>query len=895
MRAHSRGFTDDWRITYLSVVIVVIVTLTSGIMVYTIMQRQSEMILDKELEASVRDHASELSALINNDIDHARMLAVQPFILNKLRLINDRAHAADTDGREFIQTLKSIVPAVNFNAIALYGNDGRLVAKWGAIGSQPEISIPLRAPLNTQLIYSGGSFIRITINVKDGNQRLGHIFMEFPLLKLDAMIKDAGQRGKTAEFALCGPLEADMTCFKTTLTPHVFPRLSRQHNGKPLPMSYALDGHTGVISANDYRGRKVEAAYTAVGDFGLGMVLKIDTNELYASVRNEIFHVAPYILGLMLSGVLLLRWRVMPLVRKLVASEREAREKNEKLAENEAHIRAVVENIDDGLVIFEESGRIVSANPSAERIFGYPKGDVVGLHIYQLFSNADDQREYIMHLFLNPHEHMGYENMLELSGMRRDGTTVPIELRVTEMRWKGHRMLIGVFNDITKRKAFESQIVHLANHDSLTDLPNRDLLWDRINQAITHARRNDSKIAVLFIDLDHFKNINDSLGHQIGDHLLQKVAKLISSLIREGDTVARQGGDEFIVVLPDISQTEHAAQIAQKILSSLSEPIWLEGREFHSSASIGISLFPDNGMTVELLLQNSDAAMYHAKHLGRGTYQFFTPEMNVMAAERLDLESSLRHVLERGELQLHYQPIVDIKTGRIASVEALLRWKTAQGEWIPPSKFVPIAEDIGMIGPIGEWALKTACRQLKTWQSKGCGDLRMSVNLSLRQLRRKDPVKVISQVLQETGINPESLVLEITESVLMENPTHTTFVLTELNDMGVRLSIDDFGTGYSSLSYLKRFPIDKLKIDMSFIRDVVFDPDDAAIVKAIIAMARSLNIQVVAEGVESEAQLAFLVNQLCDEYQGYYHSRPLPAEEVFAILAGTSPANSHLG
>ena len=892
MRALSRGFTDDWRITYLSIVIVVIITLTGGLMVYLIMQRQSEMILDKELEASVHDHASELAAALNDNISYAHALAARPFVIDKLKHINGHYRDAVAAGKDLIQAVKPIVPNVDFNAIALYDNDNRLIAQWGDVEARPEISIPLHAPLNMLLIYSGGSFIRTTINVADGNQRLGHIVMESPLPKLDAMIKNAAQRGRTAELAICGPLKEDMTCLKTTLTSHVFPRLSRVRNGKPLPMSYALDGRAGVITSHDYRGKKVEAAYTAVGDFGLGMVLKIDTDELYASVRKEIFNIAPYILGLMLAGVLLLRWRVMPLVRKLVVSEREARESNEKLAENEAHIRAVVENIDDGLVIFAESGRIESANSAAQRIFGYDKGEVAGLQIHQLFSHDDDQREFIMDLFLNPGEHMGDENTLELSGMRKDGTNVPIELRVTEMRWKGHRMLIGLFNDITKRKAFESQIVYLANHDSLTGLPNRDLLWDRINQAITHARRNENMIAVLFIDLDYFKNINDSLGHQTGDQLLQQVAKLISRQVREGDTVARQGGDEFIVVLPDIGKTEHAAQIAQKILSALSEPIWMEGREFHSSASIGISVFPENGLTVESLLQNSDTAMYHAKHLGRGIYQFFTPEMNIKAAERLSLESNLRHVLERGELRLHYQPIVDLKTGRIVSVEALLRWKTSQGEWIPPAKFIPIAEDIGMIGPIGEWVLKTACRQLRQWQSDGCENLRMSVNLSLRQLRRKDPVNVLRRILHETGIDPGSLELEITESVLMENPIHTIVVLTELNDMGIQLSIDDFGTGYSSLSYLKRFPINKLKIDMSFIRDVVFDAEDAAIVKAIIAMAGSLNIRVVAEGVESQDQLEFLMDQSCNEYQGYLHSRPLPAEEVFDILIAKNPSGS---
>ena len=331
MRTLLRGFTDDWRITYLSIVIVVIVTLTGGLMVYIIMQRQSEMILDKELEASVREHASALSTLINNNIRYARALASRPVIIDKLNKIN--GHIVDTEaaGHELMLAIKPIVPNVDFSAIALYSADNRLVAQWGEINPRSELSIPLHAPIDIQLMYADGSYIRTNIEVRDAGQHLGRIVIMAPLYQVDDMIADAAERGKTAEFALCGPLEDDMSCFKTTLTPHVFPRLSRKRNGNPLPMSYALAGHTGVITSHDYRGEQVEAAYTAVGDFGLGMVLKIDTEELYASVRREIFHVAPYVLGLMLLGVLLLRWRVLPLVRKLVVSEREARESNEKL------------------------------------------------------------------------------------------------------------------------------------------------------------------------------------------------------------------------------------------------------------------------------------------------------------------------------------------------------------------------------------------------------------------------------------------------------------------------------------------------------------------------------------------------------------------------------------
>jgi diguanylate cyclase (GGDEF)-like protein len=463
---------------------------------------------------------------------------------------------------------------------------------------------------------------------------------------------------------------------------------------------------------------------------------------------------------------------------------------------------------------------------------------------------------------------------------RSSGETFPMELRVSEFYLDGQRQFIGVMRDITERKATEATITHLAHYDALTDLPNRRLVQDRIQQTVVWARRSGAQFAVMFLDLDKFKTINDTLGHDVGDQLLQMVAHRLTECLRAEDTVGRQGGDEFIVLLASLSAAEDAALVAQKILATLSAPFVINGQDLRTGASIGIAVYPQDGGDVETLLKNSDTAMYHAKEAGRSNCQFFTQAMNAAAAERLLLESSLRQAIERHELLLHYQPLVNIADGNIVATEALVRWNHPELGLVSPARFIPIAEDSGLIIPLGEWVLSQACHQLKQWREQGIALQRMVVNLSPRQFRQKHLVENFSRVLSETGVDPHWLGLEITETVIMENPELSIGILDELKALGIELSLDDFGTGYSSLGYLKRFPIDKLKIDQSFVHDITTDADDAAMVAAIIVMAHQLNIRVVAEGVETEAQLAFLREQGCDEYQGYYFSRPLSADTL---------------
>lgn len=457
---------------------------------------------------------------------------------------------------------------------------------------------------------------------------------------------------------------------------------------------------------------------------------------------------------------------------------------------------------------------------------------------------------------------------------------------------------LAVVRDISDRKEAEEQILKLAYFDTLTDLPNRTLFKDRLNQSIELARRSGKMVGVIFLDLDRFKNINDTLGHDTGDLLLKAVGERISGCLRSSDAVGRPhvaepfavlsrlGGDEFSILLAEMDNMHDVAKVARRLAEDLSEDFVVDGHEVFVTASTGVSLFPHDGDNAETLLKNADIAMYHAKEQGRDNLQFYNQAMNATAFERLAMENSLRKAVERKEFLLYYQPLVDLSTGAVNGVEALIRWRHPELGMVPPGDFIPMAEETGLITPIGEWVLKTACIQGMEWRKTGLSPIRIGVNLSAHQLRKKDIVGTIRDILDETGFDPHCLELEVTESAVMHNPEAAVNTLNSFKAMGIQIAIDDFGTGYSSLSYLKRFPIDVLKIDRSFVKDISTDSDDAAITMAVIAMAEQLKLKTIAEGVETQEQLKFLRDNTCDEIQGYLVSPPVPAEKVIQFLRG---------
>ncbi len=552
-------------------------------------------------------------------------------------------------------------------------------------------------------------------------------------------------------------------------------------------------------------------------------------------------------------------------------------------AGREQLVQKVFDHTPTGIVVTDDAYRILSSNPAATQMTGYEPFELHGHSILAFFEQA---REVVAEL---QGEQMGVRGVWngELEVTRKSGENFSAGVRVSrvdDMHSGLPANYIWIMADITERKEAEERMRHIAQHDPLTGLPNRLSLQIRLAQVLPDARRYQRTLAVMFLDLDRFKVINDTLGHQVGDELLREVAVRLSRVVRETDFVARLGGDEFVILLPAITMPADAAVVASKIIASLAAPIQVDNNELHTSPSIGISLFPVDGPDGDTILKHADTAMYHAKATGRNNYQFYAPEMNAVATERMEIERKLRHALVRNELALCFHPQFDAKTGRATGVEALVRWHHPVDGVISPDRFIPVAEETGIIVPLGEWVLAAACREMIQWMESGLPPLRMAVNVSARQLRRRDFCETVAGILAETGLPPEQLELEITESSVMENPEEAIEVLNRLVNMGVSLAIDDFGTGYSSLAYLKLFPIDHLKIDRSFVRDIEFDLNDRSIAFGTIALAHSLGLNVIAEGVESEDQLDLLSSNGCDEVQGYYFSKPLPGPAAFAFL-----------
>jgi diguanylate cyclase (GGDEF)-like protein len=484
---------------------------------------------------------------------------------------------------------------------------------------------------------------------------------------------------------------------------------------------------------------------------------------------------------------------------------------------------------------------------------------------------------------------------LELFGLRKDGTEFPVEIMFGPVEPSPGGMVLGVIRDITERKQieedarnrralFEREMSHLAQHDALTDLPNRLLLNDRLSQAISLARRNCSQLAVLFLDLDGFKHINDSLGHSVGDKLLQSVAERLSACVRKSDTVTRQGGDEFVILLSEVTHAADAAIIAEKIIAELKRAHRIGKDRLRISASIGLSTYPTDGEDAETLIKNADTAMYDAKQSGRDKFRFFKSQMSLQAVERQSLEQQLRYALEREELLVHYQPKVNLKTGAITGVEALLRWKHPERGLLLPRQFLAIAEETGLTIGIGQWVLRKACTQVREWLDTGLLAVPVAVNISALEFRSRQFVHGVQDALKNACLDPKYLELELTESGLMRGAEPTSHALGQLKAIGVRLAIDDFGTGYSSLSYLTRFPIDTLKLDQSFLNDIVVDSDRAIIVDAVVRLGRNLKKKVVAEGVETPEQLRFIQDLGCDEGQGYYFSPAVSAEQFAKFI-----------
>jgi len=553
--------------------------------------------------------------------------------------------------------------------------------------------------------------------------------------------------------------------------------------------------------------------------------------------------------------------------------------------ESEAKYRGLLEAAPDAMVVVDNREEIVLLNVQAEKQFGYRRDELVGQRVKNIIPEGFTER-LIADALRSPEDALAQQigTGIELNGKRKDGSEFPIEIMLSPLKSAEGILVTAAIRDITTRKKTEAQMIHSSEHDFLTGLPNRMLLNDRVNQAIRSGGRYRRKVAVLFMDLDGFKHINDSLGHPVGDKLLQSVANRLVDCVRLSDTVSRQGGDEFVVLLSEEEQSEDAAVTVRRMLRAVAEAHSVDQHDLHVTCCVGVSVYPDDGLDAETLIRNADTAMYQAKENGPQTYQFFKPAMNVRAVERQAIEEGLRRALGRKEFALHYQPKINLRTRAITGAEALLRWTHPVRGPVSPAQFIPVAEDCGLIVPIGNWALREACKQARAWVDAGLIPGTMAVNISAMQLRDKNFLNGVLAILKDTGLGPRSLELELTESVLMKHAEAAASILKTLRANGVQLAVDDFGTGYSSLSYLRKFPIDALKIDQSFIRQITTVPDETIIVRAVISMGRSLGLRVIAEGVETQEQLAFLQAEQCDEAQGYYFSRPVPPQQFTELL-----------
>jgi diguanylate cyclase (GGDEF)-like protein/PAS domain S-box-containing protein len=546
-------------------------------------------------------------------------------------------------------------------------------------------------------------------------------------------------------------------------------------------------------------------------------------------------------------------------------------------------LSSVMEQTADIIIVTDTAGKIEYVNPSFEKITGYSYLEAID-NTPGLIASGKHKPEFYRHLWSTITAGDSYSNIF--INRRKDGSLFYEEQTITPIKDHAGKIthFVSTGKDISERIQVQERLQHMAHHDALTDLPNRNLFLDRLQQSLTRARWHDRLVAVMFLDLDRFKNINDTLGHTVGDQLLLQLSERLSNSVRDGDTIGRFGGDEFAILLDDINSDSHISLLAEKLLDTLKKPFKINKHELFVTASIGISIFPNDGEDSDTLLRNADVAMYRAKDLGKNNYQFYSDDLSARIFERMTLESHLRHALERNEFVLYYQPQIDTRTQKIMGVEALLRWKHPEFGLVTPNNIVPLMEETGLIEKVGHWALETACRQARKWHDAGWTYLHLSVNISSRQFNDPDFISLVHDIISTTGINPEYLELELTESMLIRNASATINALNTLSSLGVRFAIDDFGTGYSSLSYLRRFPIDTIKIDRSFIHDVTDNPDDAAIASAIIVMGQNLSLNVIAEGVENQQQLEFLSSRNCHYLQGNLFSRPLPAEEFSTLL-----------
>lgn len=881
------------RIGLVAGVILIVVTLLVGVSVFVVMQHHAKELLSKNLRSSLQSRVQLTQSEIEAGFNRAVVVATRPLLIEQMHRVDA---GVDKGAARIIlnKAVQTFLPT-GLTAIALFDRNGRELAHAGVFAQKVKLTIPINLAENVRLLWNGQLLLHAAVDMKQGELVVGKVVAEALLPSTTDALKHASRINKTEELALCAPFGRKMQCFPSTRTSYFGTRSQSSPNGDLLPMAHALAGEVGYVSSRDYRHNKVVAAYAPVGDLGLGMVLKMDSAELYAPVWNQLRYLVPLLVAMLAIALLLLRWLLTPLVVRLVRSEAEAAQRTAALTEEIAEHRQaqaeilrfkhVLDNTLDMIFMFEpDTLRFVYVNQGAVLSMGYSRAELLAMTPWQIkpLLPEPEFRQLIAPLVSGEQPSLQFET----AHRRKDGTEFPVDIfmqLVSESN--GNRLFVAIMRDITQRKKTAELIWNQANFDTLTGLPNRRMFRDRLEQEIKKMQRANLQLALLFIDLDHFKEVNDTWGHNIGDILLIEAARRIRDCLRESDTVARLGGDEFTVILSEQGDVSNVTRIAQNIADALVVPFRLGEESAFISTSIGITFYPEDANDVDALLKSADQAMYAAKMQGRNRYHYFTPSMQETATTRMRIINDLHGALADGQFRLVYQPIVTLANGAIHKAEALIRWQHPTRGLISPAEFIPVAEGTGMIVEIGDWVFREAANQAARWRASYYSKFQISINVSPVQFGYKGAnFKAWLDYLQELGLPGQSVVVEITEGLLMDAHASVTGQLLAFRDAGIRVSLDDFGTGYSSLSYLKKFHIDYLKIDQSFVHALESDSNDMALCEAIIVMAHKLGLKVIAEGVETEAQRNLLAAVGCDYGQGYLFSEPIPPEEFETLL-----------
>ena len=1006
------------RINLVAALILITVTLLVGVTVFYVMARHAEDLLSKGLQTSLQNRIDLTQAEIQAAYDKSIVAVTRPQIIIQMQKVNSGKDLPavlallDTVSKSFLQT--------GFTAFALYDKNGKQVSSVGQFATNPALAVQLDFPGDVQLLSANGLLLHVQVDMQQDGKRVGKLVTESALPVSTNSFKEANRLGKTGEMAMCTPDGNNMQCFPTTLNPRVFSLPQRSSKGVLLPMGYALAGNTGFIITLDYRKQEVVAAYAPVGKLGLGMVLKLDSAELYAPIWQQLKYLIPLLLGALVFALLMLRWLLSPLVARLIRSEAETAQRSveltleidqHRLAEaetlrfknildntldmifmfdpvslrfvylnqgallrggyeleewlqmtpytvtpelNELEFRkriaplisgelgslhfetlqrrkdgtifpvdaflqlirerdgkdlfvAIVRDITerkkaevallmegkkneallqaagDGIHVLDLDGRVIQVNDAFARMLGYTTDEMLGMDVSRWDA---DWKAGPVELRKRMLELMETGDTFETRHVHRNGSIIEVEVSVVGVEIEDQKMLFCAARDITEKKKSTELIWQQANFDSLTGLPNRRMFYNRLELEIKKTHRSGLPMALLLLDLDRFKEVNDNLGHAQGDLLLIEAAKRITECVRDSDTAARLGGDEFTVILSELKDINSVGRIAQIIIEKLAAPFHLLQESVYVSASIGITMYPEDAVDIDILIKNADQAMYLAKNSGRGRFSYFTASLQESAQSRLRLISDLRNALPEKQLMVHYQPIVALESGRIVKGEALLRWQHPERGMVSPMQFIPLAEESGLIHEIGDWVFHEVARELVNWKKVYASEFQISVNMSPVQLRQNTggvelPWIALLKSMDLPGLN---LSIEITEGLLLNAESTVTEKLLAFRDAGIQVALDDFGTGYSSLAYLKKFDIDYLKIDQVFVRNLESDSHDQALCEAIIVMAHKLGLKVIAEGVETEQQRDLLAAYGCDYAQGWLYSKAVSAKQFEVLL-----------